>query len=198
MCEGSYVFPNSLNGLLSQYPSSLGPNQVCTLPGATPGTDVIPGSAYLSAAYGYQVSEQWRNWGILVAFFVGVSAIQAALAEVVPDGNSAPQIDVFAHEDKERKELNERLQAKKEAYRKGEVEQDLSGLIQTRKTFTWEDLTCARSSPLLIERSLTPCSSSQLRRTGRRRQPSAPCPRLWIRQAGFVREDHLDLAFRTS
>ncbi|GAA5893783.1 hypothetical protein JCM8208_001243 [Rhodotorula glutinis] len=140
-CDGSSVFPNSLDGLLPQYPSALGPNQVCTLPGATPGTDVIAGSAYLSAAYGYQVSDQWRNWGILVAFFIGISVIQAAVAEIVPDGNSAPRVDVFAHEDKERKELNERLQANKERYRKGEVEQDLSGLVQSRKAFTWEDLT---------------------------------------------------------
>jgi len=60
VCDGSYVTPNSLDGLLPQYPAALGPNQVCTLPGATPGSDVIAGSVYLSAAYGYQVSEQVR------------------------------------------------------------------------------------------------------------------------------------------
>ncbi|BGP47011.1 ATP-binding cassette transporter snq2 [Rhodotorula kratochvilovae] len=141
LCDGSYIFPNSLDGLLPQYPMSLGPNQVCTVAGAMPGSDIIPGRDYLAAAYGYEISEQWRNWGILVCFFFGISIIQAVLAEVIPDGDSAPHIDIFAHENKERQELNERLQCNKDAYRKGEVEQDLSGLIQTRKAFTWEDLT---------------------------------------------------------
>ena len=41
---------------------------------------------------------------------------------------------------KEEEELNKRLQERKEAFRKGEAEQELSGLIQTRKPFTWEKL----------------------------------------------------------
>lgn len=56
-----------------------------------------------------------------------------------------PAINVFAKENKERKALNETLQANKERYRKGEVEQDLSDLIQTRKPFTWSNLTCVAS-----------------------------------------------------
>lgn len=47
----------------------------------------------------------------------------------------------FAKEDAERKRLNERLQARKKDFRSGDVQQDLSGLIQTRKPFTWEALT---------------------------------------------------------
>ncbi|GAA6001205.1 uncharacterized protein JCM10292_006956 [Rhodotorula paludigena] len=140
-CDGDYIFPNSLDGELPQYPTTLGDNQVCTLAGATPGSNIIPGRDYISAAYGYEVSEQWRNWGILVAMFAGILIIQAICAEVIPDGNSIPQVDVFQHENKERKELNEKLQKNKAAYRKGEMEQDLSGLIQTRKPFTWEDIT---------------------------------------------------------
>jgi ATP-binding cassette subfamily G (WHITE) protein 2 (SNQ2) len=52
-----------------------------------------------------------------------------------------PAINVFAKENKERKALNEELEKNKEAFRKGDKEQDLSGLIQTKKPFTWEDLT---------------------------------------------------------
>ncbi|BGP56642.1 ATP-binding cassette transporter snq2 [Rhodotorula sphaerocarpa] len=135
-CVGSYITPSG-----GQYPTTLGANQVCTLPGSTPGNPVVPGSAYLQAAFSYDISHQWRNWGITIAFFVGFNIIQAILAESLDHGAGAPAINVFAPENKERKTLNEKLQANKERYRKGEVEQDLSDLIQTRKPFTWSDLT---------------------------------------------------------
>ena len=79
--------------------------------------------------------------GITIVFFVAFNIIQAFLAEKLDHGAGAPAINVFAKENKERKALNEKLQANKERYRKGEVEQDLSDLIQTRKPFTWQDLT---------------------------------------------------------
>ncbi|GAA6043179.1 hypothetical protein JCM8097_008713 [Rhodosporidiobolus ruineniae] len=140
-CVGSYITPNSLSGALPQYPDALGANQVCTLSGSAPGNSVVPGRDYLSAAYEYNVSEQWRNWGITIVFFVGFNLIQAYLAETLDHGAGAPAINVFLPENKERKKLNEELEKNKEAFRKGEVEQDLSGLIQTKKPFTWENLT---------------------------------------------------------
>ncbi|BGP44752.1 ATP-binding cassette transporter snq2 [Rhodotorula kratochvilovae] len=141
LCEGSYITPNSLGGALPQYPTALGPNQVCTLAGSTAGNAIVPGRDYISAAFDYNVSEQWRNWGISIVFFVGFNLIQAYLAEILDHGAGMPAINVFAKENKERKELNENLEKNKQAYRKGEMEQDLSGLIQTKKPFTWEDLT---------------------------------------------------------
>lgn len=67
--------------------------------------------------------------------------MQAYLVGVLRHGADSPQINVFAPEDKETKELNAKLQSNKAAFRKGEAEQDLSDLIQTRKAFTWENLT---------------------------------------------------------
>ncbi|GAA5828045.1 hypothetical protein JCM11251_005707 [Rhodosporidiobolus azoricus] len=140
-CVDAYITPNSLGGALPQYQDSLGANSVCTLQGSTPGVAGVPGRDYLSAAFDYDVSEQWRNWGISIVFFVGFNLIQAYLAEVLDHGASAPAINVFAKENKERKELNAELEKNKEAFRRGENEQDLSGLIQTKKPFTWENLT---------------------------------------------------------
>lgn len=147
LCEGSYITPNSLNGALPQYPTALGDNQVCTLQGSTPGNPIVPGRDYISAAFDYDVNDQWRNWGITLVFFVGFNIIQAYLAEILDHGAGAPAINVFAKENKERKALNEALEKNKQAYRKGEVEQDLSGLIQTRKPFTWENLTYVVARP---------------------------------------------------
>lgn len=56
-------------------------------------------------------------------------------------GAGLPAIHVFAKENEERKTLNERLQARKHEFRSSQASQDLSGLIQTRKPFTWEALT---------------------------------------------------------
>ncbi|GAA5969290.1 hypothetical protein JCM8115_006751 [Rhodotorula mucilaginosa] len=135
-CDGSYITPYGGN-----YPTTLGANQVCTLPGSQPGNPYVPGRDYLQAAFEYDIAHQWRNWGITIVFFVAFNIIQAFLAEKLDHGAGAPAINGFAKENKERKALNEKLQANKERYRKGEVEQDLSDLIQTRKPFTWQDLT---------------------------------------------------------
>ncbi|GAA5893100.1 hypothetical protein JCM6882_003886 [Rhodosporidiobolus microsporus] len=140
-CDGSYIFPNSLDGELPQYPTALGPNQVCTVAGAQGGSDIIPGSDYLMASYGTAVSDQWRNFGILIALFLGLCILQSVCAEFMPDGNTIPRIAVYAKQNDERRRLNAELEKNKESYRKGEVEQDLSGLIQTKKPFTWENLT---------------------------------------------------------
>ncbi|GAA5843719.1 hypothetical protein JCM11251_003474 [Rhodosporidiobolus azoricus] len=140
-CDGSYIFPNPLGGQLPQYPANLGPNQVCTVAGATGGSDIIAGRDYLSASYGTAVSDQWRNFGILLAIFAGVCIIQSICAEFVPDGNTIPRIAVFAKQNDERRRLNAELEKNKDAFRRGENEQDLSGLIQTKKPFTWENLT---------------------------------------------------------
>ncbi|GAA5873664.1 hypothetical protein JCM8547_002670 [Rhodosporidiobolus lusitaniae] len=140
-CDGDYITPNSLGGVLTQYPDALGPNQVCTVAGATGGSDVIPGADYIAAAYEYYVKDQWRNFAILIAITIGLSVIQSIFAEFAPDGNTVPRVNVFAKENAERKKLNEELEKNKQAYRKGEMEQDLSGLIQTKKPFTWENLT---------------------------------------------------------
>lgn len=63
-CVGSYITPSG-----GQYPTTLGANQVCTLPGSTPGNPVVPGSAYLQAAFSYDISHQWRNWVRFPALF---------------------------------------------------------------------------------------------------------------------------------
>jgi hypothetical protein len=57
-CDGDYITPNSLDGSLPQYPNTLGPSQVCSLPGATAGSNIIAGEDYLAAAYEYYVKDQ--------------------------------------------------------------------------------------------------------------------------------------------
>lgn len=60
--------------------------------------------------------------------------------EYLAHGAAPLAITVFAKENKDTKARNEVLQERKVASRKGELEQDLSSLIQTKKPLTWEGL----------------------------------------------------------
>ncbi|ORY72886.1 pleiotropic drug resistance ABC transporter [Leucosporidium creatinivorum] len=140
-CDGTYIFPNSMDGQLPQYPTTLGDFQTCTIAGAQSGSNIIAGRDFLLARYGLRVEDQWRNFGIMIAMYIFFLSLQALCAEFMPDGNTAPRINVFAKEDKERQHLNAELEKNKQAYRRGEMEQDLSSLIQTKKPFTWKNLT---------------------------------------------------------
>lgn len=88
----------------------------------------------------YSKGNIWRNWGILLAFFIGFQIIQMILTEYVAHGAHASAITVFKKENADMKERNTRLQSRKEEFRKGTAQQNLEGLIKTRKPFTWQNL----------------------------------------------------------
>lgn len=135
-CDGASVVPNG-----PSYPSSLGPNQICTLRGARPGNPIVIGEDYISASYTYSKDNVWRNFGIEVAYFVLFTICLFLAVENLSLGAGMPAINVFAKENADRKRLNEVLQSRKQDFRTGKAQQDLSGLIQTRKPLTWEGLT---------------------------------------------------------
>ncbi|KAH9815155.1 CDR ABC transporter-domain-containing protein [Melampsora americana] len=134
-CDGASIVPNG-----PSYPSSLGPNQVCTLRGSRPGNPIVIGEDYISASYTYSKNNVWQNFRIEVAYF-GLFTICLFLAvENLSLGAGMPAINVFAKENAERERLNEGLQSRKHNFCTGKAQQDLSGLIQTRKPLTWEGL----------------------------------------------------------
>ena len=49
-CDGAYVTPRNI-GNITKFPVVLGPNQVCTLPGALPGAVIVPGRDYIAASF---------------------------------------------------------------------------------------------------------------------------------------------------
>ena len=87
-------------------------------------------------------------------FFVGFSVMQGFALEFFTHGAHRPAITVFLKENKERKALNEALLAKKEKFAAGQSEQDLSGLINSKKPFTWEQLTYDGESKRIVYRFL--------------------------------------------
>ncbi|KAK2748986.1 hypothetical protein FQN57_007269 [Myotisia sp. PD_48] len=116
-------------------------HQVCTLPGGEPGSAVIPGGNYLSLAFNYQTSDQWRNWGIIVVLIVGFLFSNAYLGEVINFGAGGKTVTFFAKETNDRKELNKKLLEKREARQKNRSDDGGSELnITSKAVLTWENL----------------------------------------------------------
>ncbi|KAI6344828.1 hypothetical protein MCOR30_001087 [Pyricularia oryzae] len=117
-------------------------NQVCTLPGSKPGSLEVSGSDYIRTGFAYDPNDIWRNFGIvmgLVAFFLIMNVVLGEVIEFGMGGNSAL---VYQKPNKERKELNEKLVAKREAQRSSKSEAQGSDLkIESKRVLTWENLT---------------------------------------------------------
>ena len=97
-CDGDYVVPRNPPGL-SKYPEIVGPNQACTLFGATPGLDTVDGASYVAAGYSLNVHDLWRrNFIVLVGWFLFYQIAQVILIEylnVSPLGISSVLMDLM-------------------------------------------------------------------------------------------------------
>ena len=63
----------------------VGPNQACTLYGATSGQTRITGSAYISSGYGLESADIWRrNFLVLLGWFFVFQLTQALAIEYWP------------------------------------------------------------------------------------------------------------------
>lgn len=130
-CAGSQILPSGAG-----YPAGLGEYQVCTVAGATAGSDQIDGMAYLTASFGYQESDLWRNIGILLAFLFGLVGICAAVMEFQDHGAFSSAMTVKKPANKEEAKLNERLTDR----RSGATEKTEAKLEVYGKPFTWSGL----------------------------------------------------------
>lgn len=61
-CEPPYIVPDGPNASSS--------HQSCAIQGSSPDSLVVQGSNYIMAAYTYSRSHLWRNFGIIVAWFL--------------------------------------------------------------------------------------------------------------------------------
>ncbi|KAJ7922816.1 pleiotropic drug resistance ABC transporter [Mycena leptocephala] len=113
-CDGNYVVPRNVGGL-TKYPEGLGPNQACTLFGASAGSSSVSGEAYISAGYGLDSANLWkRNFLVLFGFMLLFQLTQI----LQYDKNLTFQI--FTKEDNDTKKRNELLRERK-AERKGKI-----------------------------------------------------------------------------
>ncbi|TFK70455.1 hypothetical protein BDN72DRAFT_896460 [Pluteus cervinus] len=134
----------------TQFRETLGPNQACTLFGATAGSDIISGDAYLAVGYGLNPKDIWRRCLlVLVGFVLLFQVTQLIALEYFPQYGVSLSINIFAKEDEEVKKRNARLQERK----KERDQQRRAGKVDVReqahksetlrahqKVFTWEKL----------------------------------------------------------
>ncbi|KAI0673639.1 ABC-2 type transporter-domain-containing protein [Trametes maxima] len=148
-CDGTAIVPRNPPGI-NKYPDGLGPNQVCTLFGATPGQDIVSGRNYVDLGYGLKVSDLWRrNFLVLLGFFFLFQLTQVLLIEYFPQYSGGSAVTIYAPEDAETKKLNAKLQDKKAA-RRGKSSKEIDEKAEepeedttTRfygKPFTWENV----------------------------------------------------------
>jgi ATP-binding cassette subfamily G (WHITE) protein 2 (SNQ2) len=138
-CDSSYTIPHNV-GSITKYPNNVGPNQLCSLPGSGVGQNSVSGTAYMAAGFEFAKSHIWRNFGILLGFFIAFLIMQVLSMEYLQKGANALAVVVFKKEDKDTKERNERLQERKVAFKAGKLEADLSEMATSSKPFTWENL----------------------------------------------------------
>ena len=117
-------------------------NQVCTLPGSQAGSDLVSGSDYLINGFSYHPADLWRNFGIIIVLIAGFLFTNVTLGEVVKYGAGGRTVTFFQRENKERKELNAKLQQRKKRRQMKQDAEDSSELnIASKSILTWESLT---------------------------------------------------------
>jgi len=124
VCDGSHVVPrNGFN--VSKYPSSLGPNQVCTLLGAKPGSNTTSGRSYLLTAYDMDDRDIWRrNFVVVVGWMLFFQVTQILILDFLPQRASRAFLRLFAREVSETRKLNDRLRERKESRLKVRTDQE--------------------------------------------------------------------------
>lgn len=117
-------------------------NQVCTLPGSVAGSDEVSGTAYVKTGFSYDPKDLWRNFGIIIVLIAAFLFTNVVLGETVKYGAGGRTVTFFAKENKERKQLNERLQERKRRRQTKQDAEDSSELnITSKAILTWENLT---------------------------------------------------------
>ncbi|KAF7795147.1 hypothetical protein EIP86_006295 [Pleurotus ostreatoroseus] len=128
--------------------SGLGPNQICTLFGSTPGDSDVSGGAYLSVGYGIDIADQWRrNFLVLVGFFLLFQITQVLLIEFYPQYIGSGGSLIYAKPTRESKARNEALKERKARRGKDGTTTPPEKFVSKeesvsegphRRTFTWE------------------------------------------------------------
>lgn len=67
----------------------------CAAKGARPGDAFVDGDEYVRVAFGYEDGHKWRNFGILIAFTIGLCFAHLIISEIVAAARSKGEVLVF-------------------------------------------------------------------------------------------------------
>ncbi|WVQ84782.1 hypothetical protein IAT38_006939 [Cryptococcus sp. DSM 104549] len=72
-----------------------GASQGCAITGATPGSTSLSGTAWMESALDFHKSHVWRNFGILIAFWLFFLALCAWMIEMIPAAGSTKSVLLY-------------------------------------------------------------------------------------------------------
>ncbi|KAE8828021.1 hypothetical protein PTNB85_07205 [Pyrenophora teres f. teres] len=117
-------------------------SQVCTLPGSKAGNLIVSGTDYIETSFSWHPRDLWMYYGIIIALIVGFLLANAFLGEFVKWGAGGRTVTFFVKETSELKELNAKLQEKRDKRNRKEDSSDQGSdlKIASKAVLTWEDL----------------------------------------------------------
>ncbi|KAK6609283.1 ABC drug exporter [Botrytis cinerea] len=89
-CTSDQLVPNGIG-----YDNITIANQGCPISGSTSGSSTVPGSTYLLTHFGYRPSNAWRNFGLVLVFWViytGLTAVGLTLMTKNRGGGGASRV----------------------------------------------------------------------------------------------------------
>lgn len=135
-------------------------NQGCAIAGSTPDSTVVNGASYISESFAYTRSHLWRNFGIIIAFFIFFVAMTCFGTERQKPFASGGGGLVFKKggEPKEVKEAldGDKIQDAGAAAQAREVQKSesdrsgadgMDGFEKSETTFTWQNVTYSVPDP---------------------------------------------------
>lgn len=77
------------------YPTLIGDSFICSVRGAVAGQRTVSGDAFIAAQYGYTYAHEWRNLGILIAFWIFFLFIYLCASEINSATSSTAEYLIF-------------------------------------------------------------------------------------------------------
>ncbi|KAK9466422.1 ABC-2 type transporter-domain-containing protein [Lipomyces arxii] len=81
--------------------------KVCAITGSRPGLDYVLGDDYLDANFQYEWHNLWRNFGIIIAFWVAMTVAFAVVSEVLRPVSGGGDVLVFVRTKETEKKLKD-------------------------------------------------------------------------------------------
>ncbi|PYH49460.1 putative ABC multidrug transporter [Aspergillus saccharolyticus JOP 1030-1] len=123
--------------------------KVCSTVGAVPGSNVVQGTAFVQASYGYEFSHRWRNFGIIIALTIVLAICHLVTTELVSSQRSKGEVLVFRRN--KMRQASATQQRRDEEHGPGagvpvekvasQGSESISGVEKQSSIFHWEDVT---------------------------------------------------------
>lgn len=148
-CEPPSIVPDG--------PNALPGHQSCAIQGSTPDSTIVRGASYIRSAYTYTRSHLWRNFGIVIGWFIFFVALTVLGMERQKPNKGGMAVTVFKrgeapkeieHVIKEKnmpedEETGERDTATPHSRKNesGDSMEKVEGIAENTSIFTWQNVT---------------------------------------------------------